>query len=359
MTSVRDSHNPARPLNVAVLGLAAVPPALLDALAGAGAGGRFRLRALCDAERSAVDAQAAARGVPGYVDGRLMLSEAHRDGPLDAVFIGSVQEKVAEGLSLALERRLHVCSLPPVAVGFERAAQWVGRFAGAGLVLTEARPWRWHRTLSAPLRWRDRLGDLLLIEGRSLRRHADPLGWRRDWELAGGGAMLAAGRMLVDLTVLAAGLPDEVVAVTDRGAAANRGLPPGVEETALLLVRYDRGPSGTLTSSWAIGPAAEGFELHGSKATVQAAAGAARMLTPEGGRLAGCRAPADAWGQAWRATADNFADRVADSGPRKPEEAILADMAVIEAAYLSARTNTPERPENLFGIHNLLLPAGQ
>jgi predicted dehydrogenase len=229
----------------------------------------------------------------------------------------------------------------------------VRRFAAAGRRLAVCLPWRCHRCLGAARQWAERLGEPFLLEGRVSRPHGDQLGWRAECERSGGGALVAAGYDLVDLAVATAGVPDQVVALTGRSAARSRGLPLEVEDTALMLLKYDSGLAGTLTVSWAAGPADQRLRLHGSDAMIDAGARDARLIVADGSVTEARRGRADAWDRAWRQMVDQFAGSAGRPAPAGREDPILANMAVIEAAYLSARTNEPESPLRLFELHGI------
>ncbi len=346
MTQESASQTPA----VALIGVADCPELLLDALSS---GEQVRLAGMADSDRSLVERVSAARGVPGFVDARRMLAELQHADTLDAVFITVGQSEAVAAMSLAIERRVNAWKLAPLAANLDTAAEWVRAFDAEGLLLRIGRPWRTHRCFEVAADWGDQLGERTLIEARTVLEHSHPLDWRRDCERAGAGALLAVGLDMIDLAVATAGIPDEVTAVTSQNASNSLGLPAEVEHTAVLLIKYDSGLIGTLMSTWATGTADRLFRLHGAEAVLELTDRHARLIGPDGKRLRARRAGAEAWREAWRRTTDNFATLLRQPPKHNADASILWNMAVIEAAYLSARTNQPESLQSVFEMHNI------
>ncbi|MEV0122508.1 Gfo/Idh/MocA family oxidoreductase [Streptomyces sp. NPDC050703] len=111
---------------------------------------------------------------------------------------------------------------------------------------------------------------------------ADPMRWRTDPAVSGGGVLADAGSHRLDLLLHLFGRPSEVSArLTDR-------FPAGAERRADLTVRWPRGLSAHCVIEWGEGAPVDRIELRGPGRTV--------VLDPlDAGRLTGLGPRGDGW----------------------------------------------------------------
>jgi predicted dehydrogenase len=152
------------------------------------------------------------------------------------------------------------------------------------------------------------------------------------------------------------GLPEAVLASCSRLAVTQMGQSYDTEDTAVALMRYPKGVAGLIAASWLSQPREEVFCVHGSggSATIDGQGLVVRDVggepvataSPEGGN------PFVRQVEAAVAAAGGGASSAGAAGlPSVWEQ--LRTMAVIEAAYLSARTGHPESPGALLEVHGI------
>lgn len=103
---------------------------------------------------------------------------------------------------------------------------------------------------------RGELGQLYYVKTGWLRsRHQwSPTGWQRDRLSAGGGAFLNLGSTLLDaaLALVAPARPVSVIGVAGTHQRTAGPRPPGVEDTAFALLRFDSGLVLTVEVGWSL-----------------------------------------------------------------------------------------------------------
>ncbi|MCX6049427.1 MAG: Gfo/Idh/MocA family oxidoreductase [Chloroflexi bacterium] len=166
--------------------------------------------------------------------------------------------------------------------------------------------------------------------------------WHHDPAISGGGPLMDLGIHCIDLVRYLGGPIVEVCALVDTLIA-----PSPVEDTATLLLKLANGAQAVVTSHWSTAifdpNQANGLEIAGTHGSIQAApiqakdsSGTLRLLTAEGGQdfsvAPGGQRP-------HVALLEDFAKALTNGTPVPVSgEEGMAGLAVIEAAYASART---------------------
>jgi 1,5-anhydro-D-fructose reductase (1,5-anhydro-D-mannitol-forming) len=165
--------------------------------------------------------------------------------------------------------------------------------------------------------------------------------WHHDPAISGGGPLMDLGIHCLDLVYYLGGPIVEVCALMDTLIA-----PSSVEDTATLLLKLANGAQAVVTSHWSTANfnpnQSNVLEIYGTEGSIQAApiqakdsAGTLKLLTAAGVQdfsiAPGGQRP-------HVALLEDFARALANNTPVPvPGEAGLAGLAVIEAAYASAR----------------------
>ncbi len=250
-----------------------------------------------------------------------------------------------ECLNLAAKKSLAVFKEAPLGRRLPEALEWVKLLAKANAPFAIGADWRFTPGYRTACDWiqQGRLGQAYLAEGHCFVHRRDPLDWRGDQVLSGGGTLLEQGYHLVDLILANMGTPSTVYCLhTDW--ANKRLLPPGrTEDTAVVLIRFPNGAMARLSCAWRHGPQHEQLCYHGTEGTIEATPGSVTLRDPAGDivdQQQFTATPHDI-----RTTeVDHFADSLRDAEVKPVSRARdhLATVAVIESAYLSTRTKLPE-----------------
>ncbi len=289
-----------------------------------------------------------------YDDYRQLVVQARTD----LLFVTAPPYAGNEYAKLAAERGSHVWQMPPIANGFDQAVALVDAVARAERMLLIGTAWRLSRPYQVLMDHRDAMGGLFLARASLVTFQPSPLGWRGDSARAGGGVLLNHAYDAVDCMVQLMGMPDDVVATCSRLARTQTAQSYDTEDTAVVLLRYPKGATGLITTSWLSSPPEQAFCLHGSGATAVVDERGLCLRNSRGKVLVqiehDCANPFHAQvREVLQATATG------EPGPLPTGCQQLQTTAVIEAAYLSARTGQPESPAELLRLHGISGPPAK
>jgi predicted dehydrogenase len=226
--------------------------------------------AVADAVPAVAQRRAAELGVPAHTDYRQMIAQVE----LDAVDICLPHHLHAAAIVTAAEAGLHVLCEKPICLTRAEAETVRRAVEQNGITLMCA-----HNQLFLPtvaktmeLLAGGTLGRLYEVRTTDcFRNDFDPhtMGWRASALTSGGGELIDTGYHPTYLMLqLAGGAPVEVAAML----ATHRLTFAEGEDSAQLLVRFDNGVVGQLTTSWAFDPppATERFAVIGENGTLRA-----------------------------------------------------------------------------------------
>jgi predicted dehydrogenase len=276
----------------------------------------------------------------------------HED--LDGVLVYSDNASKADIVDEAAQRGVHVYLDKPMAATLEQADRIVAAVERHGIKLMIQTYFFFDVWYGKAKQWLDQgwIGDVFLA--RAIIGHAGPkeLGcsehfcqWLFNKELNGGGAFVDEGFYAVSAFLDHLGPVTEVSAMMAQ-TGSKEYLPPGVEDSAVVTVRFANGALGIIDASWAqIGTMPFHRSYHGAGGTVVIEKGAARLYSrkaPAADPSGWVEVPLD---QEFR---QDTGDRISyfancileDWQPAWPLSAQggRATQEVIEAAYRSARS---------------------
>jgi predicted dehydrogenase len=224
---------------------------------------------VADAVPEVAQRRAAELGVHAYTDYEQMIAQVE----LDAVDICLPHHLHADAIVIAAEAGLHVLCEKPICLTGAEAETVRAAVQQNGVTLMCA-----HNQLFLPtvakameLLAGGTLGRLYEVRVTDcFRNDFDPhtMGWRASALTSGGGELIDTGYHPTYLMLqLAGGAPVEVVAML----ATHRLTFAEGEDSAQLLVRFDNGVVGQLTTSWAFDPppATERFSVIGEEGTLR------------------------------------------------------------------------------------------
>lgn len=301
-----------------------------------------QLVAVMRRDLAAARAFAATHGVPHAYDNPAALLA---DPSVNAVYVATPPHLHAALTIQAAEQGKHVLCEKPLALNTAQAQQMIDACRANGVQLMVCYYQRYNtrhqqikRLLAAGA-----IGQVTALRiNFSDYFPPTPGFWHHDPAISGGGPLMDLGIHAIDLVRYLCGPVAAVMAMLDTLAADS-----WVEDTATLLLKLANGAQAVVTSHWSTAifepQQANGLEIYGTAGTIQAApiqakdsAGSLRLLTAEGVQDFSV-APGGV--RPHVALLADFAQAIATSGPSPiAGEEGLAGLAVVEAAYQSAKT---------------------
>jgi predicted dehydrogenase len=285
-------------------------------------------------------------GVATYDDFRSLIV----NNPLDALFVAVPPFVRVSYLMMAAERRLPVWMLTPAARSLNEGMQLLELFDSAGVPLVVSRPYGQDPALHEDTIGPEATGRLFLATGRALTCGPDDLDWRGDSQRAGHGVLLDRGYALIDIAVQTMGMPGTVYAAAAGVSRPGTRFPYDTEDTASIICQFAGGAVAQVTACWTAGPEEWAIHLHGTKSSVHIDDRAVTVRDRTGTtELVRQDRPANPFAP----QVEEFlvALRTAPQRVRSTIDEHLPTLAVLEAAYLSARTGQPESPGPILDMH--------
>ncbi len=285
-------------------------------------------------------------GIATYDDFRSLIV----NNALDALFV-AVPPFVRPGyLALAAERELPVWTLTPSARTLDEAIELIDMFEAAGVPLIVSRSYGLDPALQEDTIGPAATGRIFLARGHALTCCPEDLDWRGDSRRARGGVLLDRAYGLVDTIVKIMGMPGRVYAAAAGVSRPGTRFPYDTEDTASMICQFAGGGIAQVTACWTAGSNEAVLDFYGLKACVHVDERTVRLTDRERG---------DELHRQDR-TANQFAPQIEDflsnlrTAPGRMQSPLrdhLPTLAVLEAAYLSARTGQPESPGPILEMH--------
>ncbi len=333
-------------LKIAVLGLDESGRLLLEAASKIDC---FNIDAVADKDTPLTEKISAQYNCAGFDDYRQLIIQNQFDALLVAAPIYSCDEYVRA----AMKNKFNVLKLAPPARNFEEAAELVRLAKKEDVKFAVANPSRFAQSFVDFAKYlkENPLEQPFLINAVFYTGESKHPAWQNDWKLSGGGVLLRNCYHLVDLIVSNFALPQQVYCLMTNTAGEKQQRVYLTEDTAVVTMKFNPALSANLITSRqpGIGPDKEYLQVHGRDKT----------LTVSHTNLTIC----DSTGQQIDENEYNHNKHVCMAkllndfalSILSPEEHKLTSsgadnlgaMAVIEAAYLSARTGMPEEPARI------------
>lgn len=342
-------------LKTAILGLNEGGQLLLEAAKGID---YFQIHAVADKDTNLAERFAAGCQCAAYDDYRQLVMEMDSSSDKEdrCLLVAAGIHSCDEYVRLAMKKKFNVLKLAPAARNFEEAAEFVRLGEDENVTFAIANPSRFARSF---LKLREFLQQgkieqiFLMTAFCSVEEHPH-LSWQTDPKLAGGGVLLYDCYQTIDQIVLHFGIPQQVYCLNTNQAQDKQQRLYLTEDTTVVTMKFSDTLIGNLIASRraGIGPREEFLKLYGKE----------KKMTVKNSRLK----VTDSIGQiseeleyeddqlVWTTEQlKNFAlsillpnnNKLYSSGREN-----LKNMAVIESAYLSARTGFPEEPRRILQI---------
>lgn len=301
------------------------------------------------AAQAGMPQSAALPAIEWFSDQRVLAAQ----GGIDLLIACAAPRAMVDLSAIAAAHAVHLWRMPPPGRSFAETTEIVQRHRAAGLV---------YRIAS----WWDMVADAL----RTCLEHADGLRpllsevyvraagptleqWPASQVDFGGGVLAADAYGMLEALVAVRGLPDSLVASTGRFRRAAAGAPRETEDVALAILRYEGGGLGMIRAAWDIQPFKQTTLHHSADRSMRFTLEEVALVDASWRRMVQRPLPRDLLLSELAILAGEIrGDRDRTQG----QERHIAVAALLEAAYLSARTGQPESPQKLYDVQKWPVP---
>jgi predicted dehydrogenase len=315
----------------------------------------FQIQAVADRDANLAERVAAEYKCAGYDDYRQLVIQ----NQLDCLLVAAGMHSCDEHIRAAMKKKFNILKLAPAARNFEEAVEFVRLAEDENVKFAVANPYRFAQSFRAFRQFlqEGRLEQIFLIVAFCNVGEGPHSAWRSDPKLAGGGVLLCDCYQIIDQILWNFPIPQQVYSLNTSQAVDKQQRLCLTEDTALVTMKFSDTLTGNLVAFRRAG--------QGAKQDFLSVYGKDRILTVNPSRFA----VSDGLGQIIEETKSDddellrmtkllkdFAlsillpqeNKLTSSGREN-----LKDMAVIEAAYLSARTSLPEEPVRVLQMAQL------
>ncbi len=345
-------------LKTAVLGLDERGRALLEA---AKASDYFEIEAVADTDTNLAEKTAEQYQCTAYDDYRQLITalDSHIDQESRTLLVAAGMHSCDEHIRLAMKKNFNILKLAPAARDFEEATEFVRLSEDEDVKFVVANPGRYAKNFLDFRKFlqQGRIEQLFLLNVFCSFGDEHYPGWQSDPKLAGGGVLLHNCYKIIDQILWNFGLPQQVYSLHSNQAQDKQQRLYLAEDTAVLTMKYTDTFIGNLVASRrsGTGPKQERLRLYGKDKILTVSQ---RQLTLTDGQGEVCEQfdYDDSRLNCMVDLLNDFALDVLSSDNKKlcsSGRENLKNMAVMESAYLSARTGFPEEPARI-----LQMPSG-
>jgi predicted dehydrogenase len=344
-------------LTAAILGLNDSGQRLLKAAVSTGC---FQIKAVADQDPQKAQRAAAEAHCETFSDYRQLVVQ----NQLDCLLVAAETHTCDEQLKAAIRRKFHILKVAPPARTFEEALEYVRLAEAEGVQLAVANPARFRGSFRAAHEMiaQGRLEHAFLVSVCGTFGGVEPPTWQSDPTLAGGGVLLHDCYPVLDQLLWSFPTPQQVYALQSNRALDKQQRLYRTEDTALVCLRFTDTLMGHLVATRynEIGPCGVSFEIHAKEARLTVTENLVELRTREG-RPDGKwqydeeeQVPLERLLASFARSVQNRAEHpLASSGAEN-----LRNMAVLESAYLSAKTGVPEQPARILELAGKPLREG-
>jgi predicted dehydrogenase len=333
-------------LRTAVLGLAEAGRLLLKAAAETG---HFQIQAVADRDTKVAERLAGQHECAAYDDYRQLVIQ----NELDCLLVAAPMHSCDEHVRAAMKKKCNVLKLAPAARNFDEAAAIVRLAEEQAVKFAIANPYRFAGAFIALREFlqEGRIEQAFLVTAFCNLGDQSSASWHTDPKLAGGGVLLRNCYGIIDQIVWNFAVPQQLYALNTSRAQDKQQRLYLTEDTAVVTMKFSDTFVGNIVAfrQPREGPDQELLKIYG-KDKVLTVSTTQLSLADSLGKIREKRRYDDNPLGRMAQVLENFAlsikqpdkNRLYSSGREN-----LKNMAVIEAAYLSARTAFPEEPATI------------
>jgi len=333
-------------LKTAVLGLTEQGQQLLKA---ASETDYFHIEAVADSDTKLAEKIAAEYECTANDDYRQLVIQ----NQLDCLLVAAGMHSCEEHLRAAIKKKFNILKLAPVARNFEEAAGFVQLAEEQGVQFAIANPTRFADSFLALHTHLEqgKIEQVFLITVVCDVGDRTRPAWHNDPQLAGGGVLLYDCYDIIDQILWNFPIPQQVYSLSSNQALDKQQRLYLTEDTAIIAMKFDDALIGNLTASRRnrSTPAEEYLRIFG-KECVLTVSNTEFTISDGLGQTRERQQYEDDTPACMKKVLENFALSILSPEENKLSSSArenLKNMAVIEAAYLSARTGFPEEPKRI------------
>ncbi|MBA7539702.1 Inositol 2-dehydrogenase/D-chiro-inositol 3-dehydrogenase [subsurface metagenome] len=339
-------------LNTAILGLNSSGQLLLEASEGVDC---LEVQAVADKDTNLAEKIAGQYKCTAYDDYRQLIIQ----NQLDCLLVAAPMHSCDEYVRMAIKKKFNVLKMAPAARDFEEAAEFVRLAEEQDIQFAIGNPSRFARSF-VKLRQYLEEGKIehiyLMTAFCNVGDHPQP-GWRTDPKLAGGGVLLHDCYRMIDQVVSNFDIPQQIYSLNTNQAQDKQQRLYLTEDTAIVTMKFSDTFIGNFVASRRVGagPKEEFLKLYGKDIILTA--GDTHLTVSDGLGRVSEQVKCD--GDELACTTEllkSFAGSILSPATNKlcsSGRENLKNMAVIESAYLSARTGFPEEPGRILQMASL------
>jgi len=271
-------------------------------------------------------------------------------GGIEALVIGASPRVGLVMGDVAQSHGVHVWRPPPLGRNFSEAIEIARQLRDAEIAY---RVGSWWEHVADDIRWAMDFEDgfkPIVSELHVSAAGPELSSWRSTLASAGGGVLAYDAYPLLEALVELRGLPESVTGVVGWCRRRKEESPRETEDLATAIMRFSDGGLAHLRATWDIPPLTWASHHHSSSASIRYSDTAVAILGPDGEPSEEHPLPAGGL----EAEMVRFAAEIRDE-TRRGANGVVLDRhlmiaALLEATYLSARTEHPELPRRLFEV---------
>jgi len=331
-------------LKTAVLGLNDKGQLLLEAASKIE---EFEIQAVADKDTKLAENTAHRYNCRAYDDYRQLIIQ----NQFDCLLVAAGMHSCDEYIKAAMKKKFNVLKLAPPARNFEEAAEFVRLAEDENVKFAVANPGRFAESFSALQQFlqQGRIEQVFLVTAFCAVGNEDHPAWQTDPKLAGGGVLLHNCYDIIDQILCNFATPQQVYSLSTNTVSDRQQRLYLTEDTAIVTMKFTDVSFGNLIASKVFGPQEKLLKLYG-KDKILTVSKTRFVISDSLGRVCEEFKYDDDELCCMTKLLKNFAlsilspdkNRLCSSGREN-----LKDMAVIESAYLSARTGMPEEPARI------------
>jgi len=333
-------------LNTAILGLNSAGQLLLEASEAVDC---LEVHAVADKDTNLAEKIAGLHKCAAYDDYRQLIIQ----NQLDCLLVAAPMHSCEEYVRTAIKKKFNILKMAPAARDFEEAAEFVRLAEENQIQFTVGNPSRFARSFVKLRQYLEegRIEYVFLMTAYcNLGDYPQP-GWRTDPKLAGGGVLLHDCYRMIDQVVSNFDMPQQVYSLNTNQAQDKQQRLYLTEDTAVVTMKFSDTFIGNFiaTRRAGAGPKEEFLKIYGRDMILTA--GDTHLTASDGLGHLGEEIKCD--GDELSSTTEmlkSFAESILSPETNKlcsSGRENLKNMAVIESAYLSARTGFPEEPDRI------------
>ncbi|MGE3180275.1 MAG: hypothetical protein AB7N71_01490 [Phycisphaerae bacterium] len=295
----------------------------------------------CDADVTVARADAERKGRP---------DDVLADGGVDVIVL-DCETRVAVSQSLAaISKGIHCWRSAPLGRNFSESVAVAKAARGASTCFALESRWEQNRALVRQMI--ERVDSFVPLCSEIDVSGKGPVlsDWRYGATEAGGGVLLQDAYASLEMLIGLRRLPDSVYAAIGRYRRPTMSPPREIEDFADLSMRYEGDGSAHLRATWDLNPPARSSRHHSGQHSLHADEDRIAVVNATGDTLHASQLPKHDDEAAMLAFAADIVGNQGRDARWRVIERHLAVSAVIDAAYLSARTCHAESPRKLYSL---------